>query len=96
VTRELGGLPPAHVAVAGFDPLRDEGEAYARALMAAGVPTSLRCHESLIHGFASMGGVIEAARWAIEDMALQLRRALTARASREPLARDTRAVTTPE
>jgi acetyl esterase len=68
VTRELAGLPPAHVVTAGFDPLRDEGEAYARALMAAGVPTTLRCYESLIHGFVSMGGLIDAARHAIDDL----------------------------
>ena len=76
VTADLSGLPPAHVVVAGFDPLRDEGEAYAQALMAAGVPTTLRCYGSLIHGFYSMGGIIAAARWAVDDIAQVARRAL--------------------
>lgn len=76
VTRELAGLPPAHVVVAGFDPLRDEGEAYAHALMAAGVPVTLRSYGSLIHGFVSMGGLIDAARYAVEDIAEVLRQQL--------------------
>ncbi|MGE0792341.1 MAG: alpha/beta hydrolase [Sandaracinaceae bacterium] len=75
----LAGLPPAHVIVAGFDPLRDEGEAYARALTEAGVPTSLRAYDGLIHGFMSMGGVIDAARSAIEDIGDELRRRLVER-----------------
>lgn len=69
VTADLSGLPPAHVTVAGFDPLRDEGEAYAHALMAAGVPTSLRSYESQVHGFATMGGLIRSAQYAVEDLA---------------------------
>lgn len=76
VTADLAGLPPAHVAVAGFDPLRDEGEAYARGLMAAGVPTSLRSYESLIHGFATMGGLFRSAGYAVTDFAHVLRAAL--------------------
>lgn len=73
---DLAGLPPAHVVTAGFDPLRDEGEAYAMALMAAGVPTTLRCYGSLVHGFANLGGLIDAARFAIDDMADVVRDAL--------------------
>lgn len=76
VTAELTGLPPAHVVVAGFDPLRDEGEAYAEALMGAGVPTTFADYSSLIHGFANMGGLIDAARWAVEDIADALHRGL--------------------
>ena len=74
VTAELAGLAPAHVLVAGFDPLRDEGEAYARGLMAAGVPCTLRSYESLVHGFISMGGLIDACRFAVDDVAEVLRR----------------------
>lgn len=76
MTRDLSGLPPAHVVTAGFDPLRDEGEAYADALRAAGVPTTSRCYDSLIHGFVSMGGIVDAARHALDDLGDVLHRAL--------------------
>jgi acetyl esterase len=50
----LAGLPPALIATAGFDPLRDEGDQYAAALRAAGTPVDLRSTGSLTHGFASL------------------------------------------
>lgn len=48
------GLPPAYVAVAGFDPLRDEGIAYARMLERAGVATTLRVHTDAVHPFINI------------------------------------------
>lgn len=50
----LSGLAPALIAVAGFDPLRDEGQDYAAALRAAGTEVDLRCLGSLTHGFANL------------------------------------------
>jgi acetyl esterase/lipase len=50
----LSGLPPALIATAGFDPLRDEGNQYAAALHAAGTPVDLRSTGSLTHGFANL------------------------------------------
>jgi acetyl esterase len=50
---DLSGLPPALVLTGGFDPLRDEGDTYAAALAAAGVPVDHRTYGSLIHAFAN-------------------------------------------
>jgi len=55
--KDLSGLPPAVLVTAGFDPLRDEGHAYADKLDDAGVDVRFRCEEALVHGFISMGGV---------------------------------------
>ena len=55
VTEDLAGLAPAAVFTAGFDPLRDDGRAYADALAAAGVPVQYRCYDDLVHGFFGMG-----------------------------------------
>ena len=69
---DLSGLPPAVVAVAGYDPLHDEGVAYARALQEAGVPTTLLSYPGLIHGFAGMGLAVAKAREAVALMGAAL------------------------
>ena len=70
---------PAYVLTAGFDPLRDEGEAYARRLRAAGVPTTLRRHPGQIHGFLNMIAVDTPAREAIAELAGAIRTTLATR-----------------
>ena len=67
LTHDLSGLPPAVVVTAQFDPLRDEGEAYAERLTAAGVPTQVRRFDGLIHGFFDMAPVSAAARRAVDE-----------------------------
>ena len=73
---DLAGLPPALVYTAGFDPLRDEGQAYADRLAAAGVKTIHREFDSLIHGFVGMRGALQAAARAMDDMVAGLRHEL--------------------
>jgi acetyl esterase len=71
--QDLSGLPPAIVATAAFDPLRDEGEDYAQALRAAGTPVLLRRYPGAIHGFVSGVGVSRPAREAVIELAGAMR-----------------------
>jgi len=73
---DLAGLPPALVLTAGYDPLRDEGLDYARALTAAGNRASYVCFERQIHGFITMGRLLDEANTAVALCAAELRRAL--------------------
>jgi len=72
----LKGLPSATVAVCGFDPLRDEGTAYAEMLRKAGVATDLHRYEHQIHGFLLMDGAIAEAQTCMADLGRALRKAL--------------------
>jgi acetyl esterase/lipase len=75
---DLTGLPPAYIAVAGHDPLRDDGARYAELLAAAGVPVELHNAETLIHGYLGYAGVVPAATEAAERGLTALNRALHA------------------
>jgi acetyl esterase len=73
---DLAGLPPALVITAGYDPLRDEGLDYARALTEAGNRATCVCFERQIHGFITMGRVLDEANTAVALCAAELRRIL--------------------
>jgi acetyl esterase len=62
----LAGLAPAYIAVAGHDPLRDDGARYAELLTVAGVPVELDNAETLIHGYLGYEGVVPAATYAMD------------------------------
>ncbi|MEV7398548.1 alpha/beta hydrolase [Aeromicrobium sp. NPDC092404] len=75
--QDVTGVAPAFLVTAGFDPLLDEGKAYADKLRAAGVPVEYVCEESLIHSFANMVGVGTSAPRAMRRVAAALQRGLS-------------------
>lgn len=84
---DLRGLPPALVLTAEFDPLRDEGEAYAARLRAAGVAAKERRYDGQVHGFFQMAGIMDQGKQAVDDAAAALRSALgVARTDSRPAA----------
>lgn len=78
-TADLSGLAPAVVITAGFDPLVDQGQAYARRLRDAGVPTFYRCYDALPHAFTAFTGAIPAADTACREIAGLVRESLEGR-----------------
>jgi acetyl esterase len=79
LAEDLRGLPPAYVVTAGFDPLRDEGNAFADRLREAGVPVVKRQHDDLIHGFVSFLNLGARFREAVAEAAGALRTGLALR-----------------
>lgn len=70
------GLPAAIIHTAEFDPMRDEGNAYAAKLVAAGVDVEHTCHDGMIHNFQAMGAILPQGRQVLHQIGEQVRRAL--------------------
>lgn len=74
----LEGLPPALLAIAGYDPLRDEGDAYGERLARSGVPVTAMTWEGLAHGFFQFAEILAPAGLASDEIGAVLRRMLAA------------------
>jgi acetyl esterase len=75
---DLSNLPPAYLITAGFDPLHDEGEAYAERLKAAGVAVETRCYDDMIHGFTLLRTILDEADEVVAACGEALKRGLGA------------------
>lgn len=84
LAEDLSGLAPALVVTAAFDPLRDEGEEYARALQAAGTPAAIRRFPGFIHGFMGASGVSPDSRAGLIEVAGAVRGMFALLGSPEP------------
>jgi acetyl esterase len=73
IADDLSGLPPAFIIVAEYDPLRDEGVAYATRLKNSGVAVELQEYRGMFHPFLSLAGILDQGKRAITDAALALR-----------------------
>jgi acetyl esterase len=73
---DLSAHPPAHVVTAGYDPLRDEGEAFATRLREAGVDVTARRYDGMFHGFFAMTAALDVAQEAMGEACEALRKAL--------------------
>jgi acetyl esterase len=73
LTADLRGLPPAFVITAECDPLRDQGEAYARKLAQAGVRVTAKRYDGMIHPFVSLAGIVDGGKVALTDAAAALK-----------------------
>lgn len=71
---DVSRLPPALVLTAGYDPIKDEGKAYAEKLKTAGVEVTYSSYDGMIHGFITMGKVLRAANRALDECGAVLRR----------------------
>lgn len=72
----LTGLPPAIIHTAEYDPMRDEGNAYARKLLAAGVAVEHVCHDGMVHNFHAIGAILPQAQLVLSQIGEQVRRAV--------------------
>jgi acetyl esterase len=73
---KFAGLPAAIIHTAEFDPMRDEGNAYAGKLVAAGVTVEHICHDGMIHNFHAMGAILPQGRSVLHQIGEQVRRAV--------------------
>jgi acetyl esterase len=83
-THDMSGAPPAWIATAEYDILRDEAETYAARLSAAGVPVELRRYPGVTHGFARMMNLVDTADQSLHDAAAAISAAVASSGNQSP------------